>query len=1017
MTSTRYRTYYYGNFSPTGGGRGENPANPTAWYAFSQQPRAGQNYIGFRNRLTILSEAYSHLDFRSRVDVTEAFVEEILKYSAAHADEIRRLTKAADERTIQRGLHGPPQALGVEYRQTPLPQPVDILVGEVTRVKNPLNGVDMIAMVPDKMRAVKMQDFGLFTATRTVPAARAYLFPAEDGLRVPVEKLRAHGIRVEELTAPLTTEAETFTISNVKKSPRKFQGHNEVKLTGEFKQDTTTFPAGTILVRTAQPLGLAGRLSARTGGRRRPGDVELFRHLSCHRQGLSGPENHGRLYRRQPSVDEAVKIPRRRFLKNAAVAGGGALFSGALASCAFREDADGPGPMAEDADEIPPTDGNRPRLVELFDDGWRFHLGDAAGADEPEFDDSEWREVDLPHDWSIELPFDPQLASATAYLPGGIAWYRKEFRLPASLSGKRVGILFEGVYMNSEVWINGAYLGKRPYGCVSFDYDLTPHLLPAPQPNVLAVKVDHSDYADTRWYSGSGIYRHVRIIATGGIYIPTWGTFVTTPTIEKKFALVGMETRVKNSGAAAGEVALVSIIQDAKGREVAKVETLRTIQPGEEFRFQQNTRLTNPRLWSPDDPHLYAVVSRIKVGGAVVDEYRTPLGVRTFVFDPDNGFHLNGRKTLFKGVCLHQDAGCFGTAVPARAWEKRLRLLKELGCNAIRTSHNPPSPEFLDLCDRLGFLVMDEAFDEWARPKKKWLRGRNNGRPGYEGYATYFKQWGIADIKAMVERDKNHPSIILWSIGNEIDYPRDPYYDENMRDFSPDKPNATELPGIAANLIQAIKEVDSTRPVTAALANIQVSNRTGLAGLLDVVGYNYEEADYARDHARYPARKLLGSENSHAYAAWRTVEQLPYANGQFLWTGADYFGESPGWPVRSFDSGLLDECGFPKPAYYFRQSLWSAKPMVYLAVQTATLPPRAAEIVAHWTRPGGAEVVPLNVFCYTNCDAVELFLNGRSLGEKSLSAAQDARPALDSALFTGNLEGRGQERRQAALRL
>jgi hypothetical protein len=252
----KFRTYYYGNFSPTGGGRGENPENPTAWYAFSQQPRAGQNYIGFRNRLTILSEAYSHLDFRSRVDVTEAFVEEIFKYSAAHAAEIRQLTKGADERTVQRGLRGPPQALGVEYQPTPLPQPVEILVGEVTRVPNPASGADMIAMVPDKMRPVKMQDFGLFTATRTVPAARAYLFPAEDGLRVPLEKLRAHGIQVEELTAPLTTEAESFTIGNVRKSPRKFQGHNEVKLAGEFKKDTATFPTGTILVRTAQPLGL-----------------------------------------------------------------------------------------------------------------------------------------------------------------------------------------------------------------------------------------------------------------------------------------------------------------------------------------------------------------------------------------------------------------------------------------------------------------------------------------------------------------------------------------------------------------------------------------------------------------------------------------------------------------------------------------------------------------------------------------------------------------------------------------
>jgi beta-galactosidase len=654
-----------------------------------------------------------------------------------------------------------------------------------------------------------------------------------------------------------------------------------------------------------------------------------------------------------------------------------------------------------------PDVADSPRTISRFDQGWRFHLGDAAAAKQPGFDDRAWRTLDLPHDWSIELPFDARNASGTGYLPGGVGWYRKSFRLPAAAAGKFVRVIFDGVYMDSEVWINGHYLGKRPYGYISFDYDITPHLLPAGQDNVLAVRVDHSAAADSRWYNGSGIYRHVWLVTTGAASVAPWGTFVTTPEVSRQAAVVSVETKVMNKGPSAA-VTLATTIEDGAGKVVASAEGTHAIGTGGSHNFQQSARIADPRLWSPETPNLYRVVSRLTVAGKLVDEIRTPLGIRSFTFDADKGFFLNGRKTLIKGVCLHHDAGCLGAAVPDRAWERRLQLLKELGCNAIRTSHNPPNPEFLDLCDRLGFLVMDEAFDEWARPKKKWVAGRNLGQPSFQGYAQLFDQWGIKDIQSMVDRDKNHPSIILWSIGNEIDYAKDPYYDPVAADYhpSPGRPSAADLPAIAAKLIAAIKRIDTTRPVTAALADISVSNRMGLAELLDVVGYNYQEKFYAEDHARYPRRKIIGSENSHAYAAWKPVEDLTYANGQFLWTGIDFIGEASRWPIRGSMAGLLDECGFKKPQYYFRQSLWSDKPMVYL------IPARGAGRrfgpgatgSREWRGNPGERVA---VLCYTNCEQVELLLNGRSLGEKRLSAANNRVLAWDVPYADGSLTAVG----------
>ncbi len=654
----------------------------------------------------------------------------------------------------------------------------------------------------------------------------------------------------------------------------------------------------------------------------------------------------------------------------------------------------------------PGTKTGSPRTVRLFDEGWKFHLGDVPGAWQPGVDDRGWRTLDLPHDWSIELPFDSSLASGTGFLPGGCGWYRKTFQLPASSAGKRVIVRFDGVYMNSEVWINAHYLGKRPYGYISFEYDLTPYISIGAKQNVLAVRVDHPKYADSRWYTGSGIYRHVWLTTTGDIHVAAWGTFITASKVSRQAAAVNIRTRIRNDSVQAGDVVLVSTIKDRDGKAIAAAESRQVIGAGTDYTFEQMTDLSSPNLWSPDTPNIYSLTSRLLAGGAVVDECETPFGIRTAVFDPQNGLILNGLKTVIKGVCIHHDAGSLGAAVPDRALERRLRLLKEMGCNAIRTSHNPPAPELLDYCDRMGFLVMDEAFDEWAKPKRKWIAGWNVGTPGYDGYAEYFAEWGTRDIQSMVERDKNHPCIVLWSIGNEIDYERDPYFDPEARGYTPDKPSAAELPAVAATLIKAVKEVDGSRPVTAALANISVSNRYGLADLLDVVGYNYLEKFYSQDHTRYPARKIVGSENSHSYSAWKIVEDLPYVAGQFLWTGFDYLGEARQWPARSSSAGILDECGFRKPAFYFRQSLWSDSPMVYIAVRTPSgnpaQQPARGEIVANWNwslKTGD----PVTVVAFTNCERVELFLNGKSLGDRVLSAAPERVLSWEVPYATGTL--------------
>lgn len=622
-----------------------------------------------------------------------------------------------------------------------------------------------------------------------------------------------------------------------------------------------------------------------------------------------------------------------------------------------------------------------------FDSGWRFHKGDATGAQQATYDDSAWRQLDLPHDWSIEGPYSASNAAGTGFLPGGIGWYRKAFAVAESQRGRKLFIDFDGVYRDSDVWINGHHLGHRPYGYASFEYDLTPYLNFGAKGNLLAVRVDHSEGADSRWYTGSGIYRHVWLVTTQPVHVAHWGVFVHTPVVQSAEALVSVEIAAQNETAADAAVRASTSIEDAGGKEVATVATEQRVPAGATAAMVQQAVVPNPALWSIETPRLYIAVTRLWVNGALSDEYRTPFGIRTIRFDANRGFFLNGKAEKFKGVCIHHDLGALGAAFSEDALERRLKALKALGVNAIRCSHNPMAPELYELCDRLGLLVMDEAFDEWAAGKHKWIEGWNVGKPGTAGYHEAFEEWGIRDIQDMVRRDRNHPSIVLWSIGNEIDYPGDPYGHPRGRDgLKPGMLDANLLPPIARRLIGAVKSLDGTRPTTEALADTLASNATGLSSLLDVAGYNYLEQHYAADHQAYPERILLGSENSHSLPAWKAVAANDYVLGQFLWTGVDYLGESRRYPDRGSAAGLLDFCGFPKPQARLREALWSDRPMVYAAAEV-----RPGRVVEHWNWEQDArKTIPVVV--YTNCAGAELFLNGRSLGEKTV--ADRSQPVL-----------------------
>lgn len=638
----------------------------------------------------------------------------------------------------------------------------------------------------------------------------------------------------------------------------------------------------------------------------------------------------------------------------------------------------------------------------LLNDNWKFHLGEAEDAWYKGYDDSSWEDVTLPHDWSVSLPFSREYSSGTGYLAGGIGWYRLRFSLPEEYRGKKISICFDGIYKNSQIWCNSYYLGKRPNGYVPVTYDISSiacfeNADGSGAENEISVKVTHTDLADSRWFTGSGITRKAYVLVEENIHpVPCGIFFSTLYGDDGKSAQVEISHELINETDKNAGVAVTSSLISPSGKQVLQVSSCVDFEPGKSRTVVLNGCVKNPLLWSPEFPTLYTLVTELSVNGqAPYRVYEGKVGIRTFRFDADEGFFLNGRSMKLKGVCVHHDGGCLGAAMTPEIWERRLLSLKEMGCNAIRTSHNPHMPELYDLCDRLGFLMMGEAFDEWENAKNKWSTGHNVYPPRHQGYFEDFPQWHEKDLAAMILRDRNHPSVILWSIGNEIDYPNDPYChplfsemtgnnDANKpaaeRQYSPDKPNMERLAPIARHLAKIVRRYDTTRPVTLAAAFPELSSRLHYFDALDVVGYNYKEHLYEEDHRRFPSLPILGSENGHGLKEWKAVTENDYISGQFLWTGIDYLGEAHGWPIHGSSAGLLTLAGFPKNRYYRRQSFWLDAPVLHLS--TARYTGDATEYLHAsdcWNYEDGEQIL---VRCYTNLPSAELFVNGRSLGKQ-----------------------------------
>lgn len=619
-----------------------------------------------------------------------------------------------------------------------------------------------------------------------------------------------------------------------------------------------------------------------------------------------------------------------------------------------------------------------------FNDDWRFLKAAAEGAEKPDFDDSQWREVRLPHDWAIEGPFNPKLNPHTGALPiSGTGWYRKTFTVSSDLKDRFFTIEFDGAMSNAHVWLNGEELGQRPYGYSSFAFDLTPHLRFGGQKNVLAVRLTPEDHS-SRWYPGAGIYRNVWLTITGPVHIDQWGTYVITPDISDTKASIVIKTDIRNRLTQTANVTLRTSITDASDRKVTQAEATSSLSGDSGQTLTTSLSIPSPHRWDVDDPYMYTAVSEIIDHNRVVDRYLTLFGVRTVQFDKQKGFLLNGRYMKLHGVCLHHDLGALGAAVNRRATERQLQIMKAGGVNAIRTSHNPPSPELLEYADRLGLVVMDEAFDMWRIPKVP------------NGYSKYFDEWSERDVRDMVRRDRNHPSIILWSIGNEIPEQGQPDGWEQAR-----------------RLTKFFHEEDPTRPTTSAFNDWQGAIRNKLADEVDIPGFNYRPMHYAEIIRDHPNWIIFGSETASCVSS-RGTYHLPiekyqkhpslqlssydiiappwaycpdvefhyqdlYSNvlGEFVWTGFDYIGEptpyfdrnatQADWPARSSYFGMVDLAGFSKDRYYLYQSVWSTKPMVH--------------VLPHWNWEG-REGQNIPVMVYSNGDEIELFLNGKSLGRK-----------------------------------
>lgn len=620
------------------------------------------------------------------------------------------------------------------------------------------------------------------------------------------------------------------------------------------------------------------------------------------------------------------------------------------------------------------------RVTKSFDADWRFLKGNAENAEKADFNDLGWKTVIVPHDWSIEGPFDEKNPTGPGggYLPSGVSWYRKYFKLSPADKGKKIFIEFDGVMEKSDVWINGVHLGQRPSGYISFVYELTQHLNFDGKNNVIAVRADTSPQPASRWFTGAGIYRHVRLVTKDAVHFNHWGTFVTTPQVDEKQAVVKVSSEITNQSNKVQTVSMQVDLLDSNGKTVASEENKSIeIAPNQTTNFGLELSVKNPNRWDINNSVLYQAVAKVRSNNKTLDDEKIPFGIREYKFEAKTGFWLNGKNFKVKGVCIHHDGSAFGAAVPLSVWEHRFKELKKLGANAIRTAHNPPAPEFLDLADRMGFLVMDELFDQWTVAKNKY------------DYHLYFREWSKRDVRDTVRRDRNHPSIILWSAGNEIH----------------DTPKPEIAIPILKGLVETFHENDPTRPVTQGLfrPNVSKDYDNGLADLLDVVGQNYRENEILAAHKQKPTRKIIGTENTHELKQWLAVRDNPEYSGHFVWSGIDYLGEAAKFPAVSYNSGLLYKTATWRPLAFQRQSWWSEKPMVYLArrvAQTPKLPTdpgynpieerRPQVLFSDWT-PKNLEKHDENVEVYSNCEEVELFLNGKSLGKKSKPADDSPR--------------------------
>lgn len=652
-------------------------------------------------------------------------------------------------------------------------------------------------------------------------------------------------------------------------------------------------------------------------------------------------------------------------------------------------------------------------------DNCKFYLGDCPDAWQAWYDDCNWKDVTLPHDWSVSLPFSKDYSSGTGYLAGGIGWYRIHIKPQKSWIGKRISIAFDGVYKNSKVWCNSYYLGNRPNGYISFYYDIT-NQFNFDAENIIAVQVDHHDISDSRWFTGSGITRKVSLVIEEPVHIVHAGVFFSTPQVSKEYANFQIVNEIINTENTNIHITVTNKIIDKN--IVVSSSASSDLNANTQKTFNTCGTIQMPQLWSTDCPYLYTLETWISIKqNDTTIEYiadSKKVGIRSIHFDPNEGFYLNGVNTILKGVCLHHDAGCLGAAASPAVWRRRLQKLKAMGCNAIRMSHNPHMPELYDLCDSMGFLVIDEIFDEWEAPKNKWSTGHNVYPPKHQGYYIDFPQWHQKDITDLVRRDYCHPSIIMWSIGNEIDYPNDPYChpsfntmtgnnDANKpvqeREYNPKRPNAKRLAILSRNLTQIVKQNDTTRPVTLAAAFPELSTKLGFIDPIDVVGYNYKEHLYQQSHEQFPNKPFIGSENSHSLNAWKAVTDNPYISGQFLWTGIDYLGEAHGWPIHGSMAGLMTLAGFEKPWYYRRQSFWSNKPMIYIATAYASTDVGEFTPVYNlWNYPNGEEVL---IKCYTNLKEVEFFINNRSIG--TFSKEDKDCICLNLPFEAGTLEAKG----------